>query len=321
MDARRPFRFGMMGEHVRTAQELTDTARAAEETGYATFLLRDHFIEEPFGHQLAPLTALATAAAVTRNLRIGSMVFAHDYRHPVLLAKEVATLDQLSGGRFELGLGAGFSRPEYEQAGMTFDPPAARVRRFAETLAVLKGLFADPPLTFSGEHHTITDLDSFPKPAQRPHPPILIGAGGRRMLTIAAREADSIGILTASIVDGALQSKDPRGMLAGSIAERIGWIRDAAGARFDGIELSLFCSVVLTEGSREDAAEQLARTRGWQDVRVDDVLAMPSVYIGTLDRVVDEMIERRERYGISYHIVLDQHLHTVAPLVVRLAGA
>jgi len=216
----RPFRFGLLGESVRSATELVDTARRAEVAGFATFLIRDHFIEEPFGHQLAPFAALATVAAATDRLRVGSLVICNDYRHPVLLAKEVATLDLLSGGRFELGLGAGFSRPEYEQAGLPYDPPGVRVDRFEEALQVLKGLFGAEPFTFSGSFYTVTDLDSFPKPIQQPHPPILVGAGGRRMLSIAARQADIIGILTAAVGTGR-RLPDPSSLLAENIAEKL----------------------------------------------------------------------------------------------------
>src|SRR5213593_2376338 len=172
------FRFGLLGENVRSATELMETARRAEAAGFATFLLRDHFIDKPFGHQLAPLVALATVAAATETLRVGSLVICNDYRHPVLLAKEVATLDLLSGGRFELGLGAGFSQTEYEQAGIPYDRPGVRVDRLAEALRVFKGLFSAGPFTFAGRFYTVTGLNAFPKPVQQPHPPILVGAGG-----------------------------------------------------------------------------------------------------------------------------------------------
>lgn len=312
------FRFGLLGENVRSATVLMDTARRAEAAGFATFLLRDHFIEEPFGHQLAPLTALATVAASTERLRIGSLVLCNDYRHPVLLAKEVATLDLLSGGRFELGLGAGFSRPEYEAAGLPFDPPGVRVDRLAEALQVFKGLFGAAPFTFAGRFYTVAKLDAFPKPVQRPHPPILVGAGGRRMLGIAAREADIIGIQTASLGTGR-RSADPSGLLAESIGEKIGWVRQQAGARSDRIELSIVSSVIVAEHRRE-AAERLVRDRGWQGLAVERVFEMPSIFIGSVDQIVDEMQKRRERYGISYYVVSDRSLETVAPIVARLAG-
>src|SRR5713101_8332664 len=171
----RPFRFGVICEHMQSAEEWVTKARHAEDYGYSTLLIRDHFIREPFGDQLAPLIALMAAANATKTLRVGSLVLDNDYRHPVILAKEAATLDLLSGGRFELGIGAGWLRAEYEQAGMLFEAPGVRVGRLTEALHVLKGLFADQPLTFSGSHYTISNLDGFPKPLQRPHPPILVG--------------------------------------------------------------------------------------------------------------------------------------------------
>ena len=312
------FRFGLLGENVRSATALMETARRAESAGFATFLLRDHFIEEPFGHQPAPLTALATVAVATERLRVGSLVLCNDYRHPVLLAKEVATLDLLSGGRFELGLGAGFSRPEYEAAGLPFDPPGVRVDRLAEALPVFKGLFGAAPFTFAGRFYTVTKLDAFPKPMQRPHPPILVAAGGRRMLGIAAREANIIGIQTASLGTGRSVA-DPSGLLAETIAEKIGWVRQQAGARFDQIELSIVSSVIVAENRRE-AAERLARERGWQGLSVERVFEMPSIFIGSVDQIVDEMQKRRERYGISYYVVSDRSLETMAPIVERIAG-
>jgi len=319
MTRARPFRFGVFGENARSPEALLDTARRAEDSGYATFLIRDHFIEAPFGHQLAPLTALATVAAATTRLRIGSLVLSNDYRHPVILAKEIATLDVLSNGRVELGLGAGFSKAEYDGAGLPFDPPGVRVDRFEESIRVLKGLFAEGPLTFCGKHYAITNLDSYPKPAQRPHPPILIGAAGKRMLAIAAREADIIGFQTVSTAHGVM-SDDPSGRLAPAVSARVEQVRQIAGARLDRIELSMVATVVLAE-ERRAAAERFARERGWAGISAEQVLEMPSVFIGSIDRVVDEMRARREQYGISYYVVLDRAVQAVAPIVGRLAGA
>ena len=319
MTRARPFRFGVFGENARSPEALLDTARRAEDSGYATFLIRDHFIEAPFGHQLAPLTALATVAAATTRLRIGSLVLSNDYRHPVILAKEIATLDVLSNGRVELGLGAGFSKAEYDGAGLPFDPPGVRVDRFEESIRVLKGLFAEGPLTFCGKHYAITNLDSYPKPAQRPHPPILIGAAGKRMLAIAAREADIIGFQTVSTAHGVM-SDDPSGRLAPAVSARVEQVRQIAGARLDRIELSMVATVVLAE-ERRAAAERFACERGWAGISAEQVLEMPSVFIGSIDRVVDEMRARREQYGISYYVVLDRAVQAVAPIVGRLAGA
>jgi len=314
----RPFRFGVFAEGVRSREALLDTARRAEDGGFATFLIRDHFIAEPFGHQLAPLTALAIVAAVTRTLRIGSLVFANDYRHPVVLAKEVATLDVLSEGRFELGLGAGFSRAEYEQAGIAFDPPQVRAERLEEALHIVKGLFSDAPFTFAGQHYSVSSLNTFPKPLQRPHPPILVGAASSRMLSIAARHADIIGLQTVSTTRGVL-AQDPKVRSASIVGEKIEQVRQAAGERIEEIELSMVASVIITD-HRQEAAEQFARDRGWRNTAADEVLTMPSVFIGTVDHIVDKMRGRRERYGISYYVLFDQLMESVAPLVTRLAG-
>jgi probable F420-dependent oxidoreductase len=314
----RPFRFGVFGEAARSPGALLDTARRAEDLGFATFLIRDHFIEEPFGHQLAPLTALATVAGATDRLRVGSLVLANDYRHPVVLAKEVATLDVLSNGRVELGLGAGFSQAEYAQAGLRFDPPGVRVDRLEEALRVLKGLFAAGPLTFAGKHYSVTRLDGFPKPVQQPHPPILIGAAGKRMLAIAAREADIIGFQTVSTVNGVVLN-DPSVRLAAAVAQKVEQVRQVAGDRFARIELSMVVTVVVAE-HRQQAAERLARDRGWGGISTAQVLEMPSVFIGPVDQIVEEMQARRERYGFSYYVLLDHAIETAAPIVARLAG-
>ncbi len=193
--ARRPFRFGIINEHSHAAGTWTARAQWAEALGYAVFPIRDHLASNFFGHQLAPLPALMAAACATRTLRVGTLVIDNDYRHPAMLAKEAATIDLLSGGRLELGLGAGWLRAEYEQAGLAFDVPGVRIERLEEALLVLRGLFSDGPLIFSGKHYTVAGLDAFPKPVQRPHPPILIRAGSPRMLRLAGREANIVGIL------------------------------------------------------------------------------------------------------------------------------
>jgi probable F420-dependent oxidoreductase len=314
----RPFRFGVFAEGPRSRDALLGTAHRAESSGYATLLIRDHFIEAPFGHQLAPLTALATVAATTTKLRVGSLVFCNDYRHPTILAKEVATLDVLSNGRMELGLGAGFSQAEYAQAGLSFDPPSVRVDRLEEAIRVLRGCFAEGPLTFMGKHYTVRALDSFPKPAQRPHPPILIGASGKRMLSIAAREADIIGLQTTSTAGGIL-SDDSTARLAPVVTEKIDHIKRTAGDRFDRIELSMVATVVRSP-DRRLAAERLASDRGWNGITAEQILAMPSIFIGSPDHVVELMLARREQYGLSYYVVFDRAMDAFAPVVARLAG-
>ena len=313
----RPFRFGVFAEHARSRDAVLETARRAEDSGYSTFLIRDHFIEEPFGNQLAPLTVLATVAAVTKRLRVGSLVLSNDYRHPVVLAKEIATLDVLSDGRVELGLGAGFSKAEYDRAGMAFDPPRVRVDRLEESLDVLKGLFGAGRFTFAGKHYTVTELDAFPRPVQRPHPPILIGASGKRMLSIAARQADIIGLQTVTTTHGTM-TDDPANRLAPVVSQKIELIRQAAGVRFADIELSMVMTAVVADDRRQ-AAERFARERRWQGISVEQVLEMPSIFVGSVDQIVDQVGARRERYGVSYYVVLDTAMEKVTPIVARLA--
>lgn len=296
-----------------------ETARRAEDAGFATFLLRDHFIEPPFGHQLAPLLALATVAACTDRLRIGTMVACNDYRHPVMLAKEAATLDVLSNGRFELGLGAGFMQEEYERAGMPFDQPGRRVDRLAESVTVLKRLFAGEPATFHGKHYAIDGLDAFPMPVQRPHPPLLIAGAGRRMLNLAACEADIVGLQTVSTAGGVL-TVDPWSRLAGKVDEQVAWLRQRAGARWPDIEVSAVVTLIVTD-DRQAAAERFAQEAGWSDVSVEDVLAIPTLFLGTEGDIADLMVERRGRYGLSYLIVPDSQMEIAASILPVLASA
>jgi probable F420-dependent oxidoreductase len=314
----RPFRFGVLGESIRTGAGLTRTARRAEDLGYSTLLLRDHFVAEPFGHQFAPLVALAAAAAATTTLRIGTLVLANDYRHPVLLAKEAATLDVLSDGRLELGLGAGWLSDEYRQAGIAFDPPGVRVSRLAESLRALKELFSGKPVTVHGDHYEITDLAGFPLPVQQPHPPVLVGAGSRRMLGLAGQEADIVGILPKALPNGTI-SDDLSERTAAATAQKVAWIRAGAGDRFDQIELSMMISPLIA-ARHEDAAVQFATARGWGAGAAAHVRDMPSAFIGPVRRIVDLMEERRERYGISYYVVSDRAIEEFAPVLAGLAG-
>lgn len=312
------FRFGVICEWMQSAEEWVVKARYAESAGYSTFLIRDHFIREPFGDQFAPMIALMAAAAATTTLRVGNLVLDNDYRHPVLLAKEAATLDHLSGGRFELGIGAGWLKAEYEQAGMPFDAAGVRVSRLGEALHVLKGLFADQPLTFSGSHYRITQLDGFPKPLQQPHPPILIGAGSRRMLSLAAQEANIVGILPKALPDGTI-SEEVMERLPATMAQKVEWVRQAAGERFSELELSMVIAPIFTE-QRQQRTAQLIHERGWSGVSVEQVLNMPSIYIGPADQIAEEMLRRRELYGFSYYVVSDAQMEAFTPVVSILAG-
>jgi probable F420-dependent oxidoreductase len=313
------FRFGVINEQTAAPDAWIAHVRRVEECGYSTFLIRDHFAPDYFGDQFAPFAALTAAACATTSLRVGTLVFDNDYRHPVMLAKEAATLDLLSGGRLELGIGAGWLQSEYDQAGMIYDPPGVRIQRLSEAIAVLKGLFAEPPLTFAGAHYTISNLNGFPKPAQRPHPPIVIGAGHKRMLMLAGREANIVGILTTSVATGRVVD-DPLARMADRVAEQVAWVRAGAGERFAEIELSTVATVIITD-QRRARTEQWIRERGWSGVTAEQVWDMPAVLIGSVDQLADDLHRRREQLGFSYYVVSDQSAAAAAPLVARLAGA
>jgi probable F420-dependent oxidoreductase len=318
MTRQRAFRFGVIDESSLSREAWVQKAQRVEQLGYSTFLIRDHFIQGDFNHQLAPIPALMAAADATKTLRVGSLVFANDYRHPVMLAKEAATLDLLSGGRFELGIGAGWLRSEYEQTGIPFDPPGTRVERMQEALHVLKGVFADEPFTFAGKHYTITHLESFPKPLQKPHPPLLIGAGSKRMLSIAAREADIISILPKALTNGTI-SEDPTERFAETLAQKVEWIRQAAGERFDEIELSMVVTLEITHNQHQKA-EQILHQRGWSGITAEQVLAMPSMLIGSIDQITEKIQTLRDKYAFSYFVISDACLEDFASVVAQLTG-
>ncbi len=312
----RPIRFGVLAESAQTAEQLLDTARRAEDAGFSILLIRDHLVEGPFAHQLAPLTALAVVAAATTRLRIGSLVICNDFRHPAVLAKEFATLDVLSGGRAELGLGAGFLGRDYKQAGLPFDPPGVRVGRLEESLQLIKALFGPGPVTHHGRHYTVEGLDSFPKPVQRPHPPLHIAAARPLMLALAAREADIVGLQTVSTANGVM-TDHPEGRSRAAVARQVERVREAAPERFEQLELSTTATVVVTDDPVR-AAERIARRRAWSGVDAQAVLDMPSMFVGPLEHVVSLFLERRDALGISYFVVPDHALEAVAPVVASL---
>jgi probable F420-dependent oxidoreductase len=256
-------------------------------------------------------------AEATTRLRVGSLVLGNDYKHPVVLAREAATLDLLSDGRLELGIGAGWMTADYQQAGLPLDRPGARVERLAESIAVLKGLFADGPLTYAGKHYQITGLDGAPKPVQRPHPPIIVGGGAPRVLALAAREADIVGI-NANLRRGEAEHPDAAKSLSGAATdEKLGWVRAAAGERFDDLEIQQYAGFVLFTDDRGSLAEAMAPAFG---VSPAMALETPIALVGTAEQMIDDLKARRERWQMSYVVVDDAVAEKFATVVDRLAG-
>ena len=317
----KPFRFLADPGDVSDGPTLAEAARRAEAMGYAALIYPDHVVA-PFG--MVPL--LAWAAAATDRLRVAPFVANNDLRHPALLAQDLATLDVLSGGRVEVAVGAGWNRPEYDALGIGFDPVGVRVGRLTEAVAVIKGCFGDGPFSFAGEHYAITRHDGLPKPAQRPGPPLFIGGGGRRVLTLAGREADIVGLAPRTLpsaAGGPIVRSDPRSITIAATEEKLGWVREAAGDRFGALELNVYptgSAPQLTDHPRTAAADILdgIRARTGVELDVDDYLESPHVFIGSVDGLVAKLRELRERLGISSFMLGDAD--TLAPVVERLAG-
>jgi probable F420-dependent oxidoreductase len=307
----RPFRFGVQASSAASRSAWVELARRVEAHGYSSLTLPDHF-----GDQLAPLPAMMAAADATTSLRVGALVFDNDYKHPVVLAKELATVDLLSDGRLEIGLGAGWLRTDYESAGMPYDPPAVRIERLMEGLAVLKGLFAEGAFTMDGRHYQVRNLDGRPKPVQRPGPPILIGGGGRRVLALAAQEADIVGI-NGTIRSGGVDSETLATMSASAVDDKVAWVRKVAGDRIDQIELTVRSFFVSVTNERSTTADGIAGMVGFS---TDEVLATPFALIGTPGQLADDLRERRERWGFSYVVVGAEDVDSFAPVVAELAG-
>ncbi len=308
----RPFRFGVQANGTGSRQEWVDLARRVEANGYSTLTMPDHFTD-----QLAPVPALQCAADATTTLRLGALVYDNDYRHPVVLAKELATMDVLSEGRIEIGLGAGWMVSDYEQSGIPYDAPGVRVSRFIEGLAVIKGALGEAPFSFTGEHYTITDYDGSPKPVQSP-PPVLIGGGGRRVLTFAAREADIVGI-NGTMTSGAVDASTFESMTAAAVDHKVDVVRTAAteAARLDDIEMNVRAFMVVVTDDVDQALDTLSEFSGAPKELIAD---SPFALVGPIEKITDELQARRERWGFSYVIVGQNDIEPFAPVVAALAG-
>jgi len=312
MRQQRPFRFGVAAEGAPSREQWVDKARKVEDLGYATFLVADHFVNE-----FPPITALLSAADATNKLRVGSFVFDNDFRHPALLAKEAATMDLLSGGRLEFGIGAGWHRPEYEQVGLPFEAAGVRISRLQEAIQIIKRFFTDESVTFSGNYYKINDLKCFPKPVQRPHPPFFIGGGGKRLLSLAAREADIVGVHLKVNADGTVDASEHT---EAAVAQKVEWVRQAAGEQFDALELNLLVSLVAVTEDRRQTAEHYIHEWELENATPERLLQNPYLLIGSVEQISEDIQMKRERFGISYFVVFDEHMEAFAPVVARLAG-
>lgn len=311
MTSARPFRFTLQASHLERPEDLVPLARKAEDIGVSVLTVADHLDDE-----LAPIASLMAAADATTTLRVGTLVFSNDYRHPAVLAKEAATIDRLSGGRLEFGLGAGWMTTDYEATGIPLDPPSVRIGRLEEALTVIAALWSGEPVTHHGRFYDLDGLVGSPLPAQRPHPPIVIGGGGRKVLEVAGRHADVVNLnptLSAGVIDHrAGPSATPE-----ATEQKIGWVRDAAGDRFDDIELGTRIHLAIVTDDRAAMFDALA---GGFGMTAEQAAGSPHALCGTLDEIAEDLQARRERFGISSVGLSASSLDELAPLISRLAG-
>jgi probable F420-dependent oxidoreductase len=304
-----PFRFAVQQASASGAEEWAALARRAESLGYDLLVMPDHL-----GNQLSPFAALAAAAAATTRLRIGAFVFANDYRHPLMLAREAATLDVLSGGRFELGMGAGWMTSDYRELGMTYDPAPRRVDRLEEAVPLVKRLLAGETVTHRGEHYQMDRASAGVPTVQRPRPPLAIGAGGPRMLKLAAREADIVGLLPGFSARGWPlfgQATEK------ATAQKVARVKEAAGDGFERLEINVWISSAGLAGSGNSLPSSAAAAAMRAATAVYD---SPYVLYGTLGSVREKLQRRREELGVSYYTLPSRSMESMAPLVAALAG-
>ena len=307
----RLFRFGFSLDGLDGPEEIAARARRAEDMGYSAVVMTDHFDDRH-----GPLVAMTAVALATTSLRVGTMVLANDYRHPAVLAKELASLDQVSGGRLEIGMGAGWMASDYQQAGMQFDRPGVRIERLDEAVTVLEGCFGEGIFDFEGEHYRISGLDSQPKPVQQPRPPLLMAGGGPRMLALAARRADIVGV-NPSLHSGAIDEHAGPTATAEATDHKLAVVRDAAGERFGSIELQTRVHLAVITDDAPALASAAAPAFG---ITAEEALGSPHALMGTVDECVAAIEGWRERWGISYISFTGDSAEAMAPVVERLTG-
>lgn len=307
----KPFRFAVQLSHATDGKTWRELARKTESLGYSTLFVPDHF-----GEQWEPAIAMTVAAEATTTLNVGALVFDNDYRHPVVLAKQIATLDLASEGRVEFGIGAGWMKTDYDESGIEYDRPGVRIDRMVEGLAIMKQLWAEGTCTFKGEHYTINAAQGHPRPYTQPHPKVVIGGGGKRVLGIAAREADIVGV-NPNLKAGYVGPEVAESAKAPYFRERIGWIKEAAGDRFDDIELQVLTFFVQIVPNKAETLANLAPLFG---VTADEAAEIPIALVGTVDEICETLQQRREEYGFSYVVVHEPELEAFAEVVARLAG-
>lgn len=320
----RPFRFAVQAFSAPSAKAWREVAQTAEALGYSALHLADHYfgpgpLEAETNHPvqvLAAVPAMAMAAEATESIAIGCRVFCIDYHHPAVLAKEAATLDLLSDGRLELGLGAGWIEAEYRAMGLPWDPPGVRIERLAEVVTLIKAHFGGEQLSVRGKHVQVEGYAGVPRPVHQPRPPIMIGGGAPRVLRLAGREADIVS-LNFNNRAGQIGADGVRSSTAEETARKVSWVREGAGDRFDELELEIAAYFsVVTDAASAATAEFGARF----GLEVEAMRAHPNALIGSVAEISAVLHERRERFGISYITIPHAAMETMAAVVEALSG-
>ena len=310
----RPFRFGVQFSKSQSGSEYRSTVKKIEDLGFSTVFCPDHFDD-----QWAPTVALTVAAEVTESLKVGALVYDVDYRHPVTLAKEIATLDLISEGRVEFGIGAGWMRTDYESSGIQFDGPAIRIDRMLEAIKVVKGLWSGSSFSFAGEHYSISEMVGMPAPHTEKGPPIIVGGGGKRVLTAAAQAADIVG-LNASLHSGSVGPDTALSALGDRFLERSRWVKEAAGDRFEDLEIQMNTFVATVTSSTSEADEMFEGMAPMFGLSAEQARTIPMVLAGTVNDVCEQLLNYRDLYGANYWVIHENEFEAMAPVVARMAG-
>jgi probable F420-dependent oxidoreductase len=305
------FRFALQASHATSPAAWRQLARKTEDSGYSTLYVPDHLDD-----QWAPMIAATVAAEATTTLRVGTLVLDNDFRHPVVLAKEAATLDVVSGGRFEFGLGAGWLTTDYEQSGIAMDAPSVRVARLAESLAIIRALWRDGSATFAGEHYRVTEASGTPTPTTPGGPPLVIGGGSRRVLTLAGQYADIVSVVP-SLTAGHVGPEVAAESVVEKYADRVRWAREAAGERAGELELQCWTVAVQVVPNADEVTASLAPLFG---LTPEQLRAAPLALIGSVEEITDLLRKRREELGFSYIVVHEAEMDALAPVIAELAG-
>lgn len=308
---RHPFRFGVQASSAADAAGWAETARRAEDLGYSVLSVAEHHRD-----QFATTPAMMAAADATTTLRVGSVVYCNDLHHPAMLAKEAATIDLLSGGRLELGVGAGWMPGDYEQVGLEMERAGIRIERLTESVHIIKALMGPDPVYFNGRHYRIDGLVGSPRPVQSPHPPLFLGGGGRRMLTLAGAEADIVG-LNIDMRSGRIGTESGPSATDAATSEKVRWIAEAAGDRFTSIELQVRVELATVTDDPMALAEALGPAFG---LTAEEALSSPHALAGPVNQLIEKCQQRRDQFGISYVTVPVEAMDEMAPVVANLAG-